>query len=267
MNLFNDSRAQAALVDSLFFIAIVSAICTGLFYFAINYGLSTESSLNSFYSSDFAMDSLKVITYVNVMRDGSAVSINPSTPVSASEYDYLLASIKEDFAQKKEIGMESRKAIANTLYSVLKPFDDSIDYVFYVIKEGATVQEAKYIALIIAVHVPSDSGTEGQYYCDPLTKKCSYINRVFYSCNPTEKSVLEKCIFPNVGKVDSAIGKITLSDSPYTIGLHTWVSKRIDALKNLDPNNSDPNSPNPDSSNCASSIFSCTKIEGVPPNQ
>jgi len=258
MNLFNDSRAQAALVDSLFFIAIVSAICTGLFYFAINYGLSTESSLNSFYSSDFAMDSLKVITYVNVMRDGSAVSINPSTPVSASEYDYLLASIKEDFAQNKEIGMESRKAIANTLYSVLKPFDDSIDYVFYVIKEGATAQEAKYIALIIAVHASSSescSSSEEKCYCDPFTKKCSYISRVFYSCDPKVKSVLEKYIFPNVGKVDSAIGKITLSDSPYTIGLHTWVSKRIDVLKNLD-------SVDPDSGN----EFNCVKIDGVPLN-
>jgi len=255
MNLLNDSRAQAALVDSLFFIAIVSAICTGLFYFAINYGLSTESSLNSFYSSDFAMDSLKVITYVNVMRDGSAVSIDPSAPVSASEYDYLLAFIKEDFAQNKSIGIESRRAIANTLYSVLKPFDDSIDYVFYVIKEGATIQEAKYVALIMAVHVTSDSGEENQYYCDSLTKKCFYIHRVFYSCNPTEKSMLEKSVFPNLGRVDSAIGKITLSDSPsssspYTIGLHTWVSKRIEVLNNLDSNNS----------------FNCTKIDGVPPN-
>ncbi|MFA6268937.1 MAG: hypothetical protein WC652_03935, partial [archaeon] len=200
---FLNERGQAALVDSLFFIAIVSAICTGLFYYAINYGLGSESLLNSFYSSDFAMDSLKVITYVNVMRDGSAVSLN--SPVEFQEYDYLLALLKEDFAQNKLIGEGSRKAIANTLYSVLKPFDDSIDYAFFITKEGTTVGEAKFIALIIAAHVPGPVTGAGDY-CEPNTTNCYSIKRVFYSCDPTEKTVLEKYIFPNVGKVDSAMG-------------------------------------------------------------
>ena len=44
--------------------------------------------------------------------------------------------LKEDFAQNKSIGYDSRKAISNTLYSVLKPFDDSIDYVFFIAKES-----------------------------------------------------------------------------------------------------------------------------------
>jgi hypothetical protein len=251
MNLFNDFRGQAALVDSLFFIAIVSAVCTALFYFAINYGSSTESSLNSFYSSDFAMDSLKVITYVNVMRDGSAVKLNDE--LDFSEFDYLLALIKEDYTQSRVIGMDSRKMIANTLYSVLKPFDDSIDYFFYIVKEGATIHESRYIALIIAVHVPSDSGEENQYFCD-YSGKCYYINRVFYSCDPSQKYLFEQKILSNVGKVDSAIGKITLNDlssdsgfSPYTIGLHTWVSKKIQAISNLE-----------------SEEYNCVKIEGVP---
>jgi len=223
-NLMN-SKGQAALVDSMFFIAIVSAICTGLFYFAINYGLGTEALLVSFYSSDFAMDSLKVITYINVMRDGSPVEANPTSPSAYYEYDYLLALVKEDYAKSptKTLSPKTRVAIANTLYSVLKPFDDSIDYAFYIAKQGETAADVKFVALIIATHEKTD----------PTAPQ---VNRVFYSCDPSAKNVLEKYVFSSVGKVDSAIGKISLFDSRdsssvYVIGLHTWISKNVEALK------------------------------------
>jgi hypothetical protein len=262
MGIRKDTSAQAALVDSLFFIAIVSAICTGLFYFAINYGLGPERLLNSFYSSDFAMDSLKVITYINIMRDGSSVSLNPtlgpdpySGVVVTPEYDYLLALLKEDFAQNKSIGYDSRKAISNTLYSVLKPFDDSIDYVFFIAKESYSAQESKFVALIIASRKKVEgTGEAGVDYIDPDTGESFSVNRVFYSCDPTNKAILEKYIYPYIGKVDSAIGKITLSagdlgsSSPYIIGLSTWISKDINIMSNLDV---DPN-------------FNCKLIEGVP---
>jgi hypothetical protein len=258
---FLNEKGQAALVDSLFFIAIVSTICTGLFYFAINYGLGTESLLNSFYSSDFAMDSLKVITYVNVMRDGSAVRLEDAlaTTTTNAQYDYLLALLKEDYARTKKIGIDSRRAIANTLYSVLKPFDDSIDYVFYIIKEGYASTESKFVTLIIATHQRVDcAGDTSACYCRPDGSggvQCYTINRVFYSCEPTLNSILEKYVFPNVGKVDSANGKITLSDSiekfsPYVIGLHTWIAKDVSVLS---------------ASNLVGSTseFNCQEITGV----
>jgi len=239
--LHQEQRAQAALVDSLFFIAIIATICTGLFYFAVNYGLGTESLLNSFYSSDFAMDSLKVITYINVMRDGSAVLVsNPSSsslstisgtssPGGAREYDYLLALIKEDFSKNKKLGMQTKIAIANTLYSVLKPFDDSVDYAFYISRESTVQGSSTYLALILSTHK--------FYRYDVINdRNVPVVRRVFYSCEPTNNKALEKNVFPYVGKIDSALGKITLgtglgNTSPYIIGLHVWVSKQVGVLQ------------------------------------
>ncbi|MFA6065219.1 MAG: hypothetical protein WCW44_01360 [archaeon] len=228
-----EQKGQAALVDSLFFIAIVSTICTGLFYFAINYGLGPEALLNSFYSSDFAMDSLKVITYINVMRDGTPVSLeSASTAGPLAEYDYLLALMKEDFAQNNSIGVDTQIAISNTLYSVLRPFDDSIDYIFYISKESNVASSAKYLALIIATH-ECTANCSGNIAENPGGSSAREVSRVFYSCQPTVNKVLESKIFPNVGKIDSSYGKVNLNDSPYIMGLHTWVSKRIAVLTEL----------------------------------
>ncbi len=222
-----NQKGQAALIDSLFFIVIVASICTGLFYFAINYGSSPDILINSFYSSDFAMDALKVVTYVNVMRDGTPISPSGNyTTLTYPEYDYLLALLKEDYAETHGIGHQSKLAIANTLYSVLKPFDDSLDYVFYIAKEETSVTEATYLAVIVAVHDPSVPPQEstGQVLTDPP-------NRVFYDCSPQRKNILEERFFPQLGSVESAYGKITLLDSPYILGLHTWVAKNTDVIE------------------------------------
>jgi len=226
-------RGQAALVDSLFFIAIVATICTGLFYFAVNYGLGTESLLNSFYSTDFAMDSLKVITYINIMRDGSAVMLGNDPVGGIKEYDYLLALIKEDFSKSGAISRTTNIAVANTLYSVLKPFDDSVDYVFYISRESTVQGSSSFLSLILSTH-------KFYGYENVDGREKPIVRRVFYACEPTNNKSLEKNVFPYVGKIDSALGKITLgrgegNTSPYIIGLHVWVAKKIDVLQN--PNN------------------------------
>ena len=250
-----DSRAQAALVDSLFFIAIIAALGTGLFYFAINYGLSSESLLNSFYSSDFATDALKVLTYVNISRDGTSISssrvIQPS-----DEFDYLFAMVKENYAHNNQLPVKidsnTRHAIANTLYSVLRPFDDSYDYSFYIEKEGYVVGQQNYLTLILALHRPITNGE--------ITVGAT---REFYSCFPAIPTVLEKFVFPNVGTVDSALGRISLCEtagqcSSYIIGLNLWISKSVPEINAImttidaDPKDKEPN-------------FKCTQIEGIVP--
>jgi hypothetical protein len=241
--LFGESRAQAALVDSLFFIGIIATLCSGLFYFTVNYGLSTEKLLNSFYSSDFAMDSLKVITYVNIMRDGTAIQINDGSQ-TFHEYDYLLAMIKENYSKDKNVSVSTRIAIGNALYSVLKPFDDSIDYLFFIGLEGSG-GDITYDAVILATH-KCDSAN-----LDDCRRGTTIPRRAFYSCDPYEKKAITKHILPYVGKVDSAVGKITLSnvnygsssgDStsvgagavPHIIGLYTWVSKSVSVMQSPD---------------------------------
>jgi len=241
-----ERKAQAALVDSLFFIAIVSALGTGLFYFAINYGLSSEALLNSFYSSDFASDSLKVLTYVNITRDGKIVT--PNMVVSPSdEFDYLFAIIKEDYAEHSaepvQITLQTQKYIASTLYSVLKPFDTSFDYIFFITKEGATKAEQKFMVLIFALHEQSDPN-------DRLS-----VTRKFYSCSPKFTNVIEKYIFPNAGAIDSSIGRISLCEnagacSSFILGVDIWVAKKASVFTDITKG--------------VNQDFNCILIEGVP---
>ncbi len=243
--LSTDSRAQAALMDSLFFLAIVSTICTLLFFFAMNYGTVLEKNINSFYSSDFAVDSLKVVTYVNVLRDGNDVySIIPN---ENPQYDYLFTLIKEDYADTKELKPTTKRAIKNTLSAVMRPFEESLDYSFFIMNEDTN----NFLFLMFAVH---DYNT-GIFDEDDETK--SNLDLKYYSCNPQKKDLLAKEILPNVGKVDSSISKITLfelgesgSGKIFVIGLHLWISKDYSAL-NLLTHGTDADGTN----------FNCVEIE------
>ncbi|MDD3084170.1 MAG: hypothetical protein PHP82_04045, partial [Candidatus ainarchaeum sp.] len=207
-----NNRGQAALVDSIFFLTIVSIICTTLFFFAINYGLQTESQINSFYSRDFSSDILKVITYINVPRDGKYI-----LETEYFQSDYLLALIKEDYADKRKMSDSTTDSIVRTLDNVVKPFDASIDYAFFIASES----ENKYLFLLLATH-------ECEKWVD---FQCENVERKYFYCEPNNNKILEEKIFPFVGKVDSSFGKITLSeqdrpDSPgraFIIGFSGWI--------------------------------------------
>lgn len=227
---FSERSGQAALVDSLFFVAIVSALGTGLFYFAINYGLSSEAMLNSFYSSDFASDALKVLTYVNITRDGRIIT--PGVTVNSSdEFDYLFAMIKEDYAEHSteevKITLDTQKNIARTLYAVLKPFDNSFDYIFFITKEKGLQGEQKFLTMVFALHKPVDPNDKTQG-----------VTREYYSCTPAFPTVIEKWVFPNAGSLDNAMGRISLCEnsgacSSFLLGLDIWVSKKANIFTSI----------------------------------
>ncbi len=244
---FKDDGGQAALVDSLFFIAIISALGTGLFYFAINYGLSSEDLLNSFYSSDFTTDALKVVTYVNITRDGEIVRANRSIK-SDDEFDYLFAMIKEDYAENIDkdvkITLPIQKNIAKTLYEVLRPFDSSFDYAFFITQEGDIQGKQNFLVLILALH---------KYHFGE-TNSSRMITREYYSCRPKIPNVIEKYIYSSVGSLDSSVGRISLcremgSCSSFLIGINIWVSKSVEIFDKINEGQD--------------TDFVCTKLEGI----
>ena len=129
--------------------------------------------------------------------------------------------------------------------SVLCPFEESRDYVFYILKESATALTSKYLVLILASRqrTPTDPSNQdascqiGEDEQGNLVKNCFLVKRVFYSCEPTLSNVLEKKILSSVGKVDSAYGKITLGESgsatPYVLGLSTLISADLTAIREI----------------------------------
>lgn len=237
-NIFNQ-KGQAALMDSIFFLTIIATICTTLFFFAINYGSTTSDQINSFYSRDFANDSLKVVSYINVSREGKSLDeINASNDYA--QLDYLLALIKEDYADKQEISEKTTTAIARTLNDVMLPFDSAIDYAFFMVNES----DEDYLFLLLATHQCDetiDLDNDGLQDCiDPnVERDDDLIQRKYFYCEPLDNQVLEKQIYPKLNKIDSAFGKVTFSESfesqsqgrPFVLGLSVWVTSDIPELK------------------------------------
>ena len=134
MNLLNE-KGQAALVDSIIFLTIVSTIVTMLLFFMVDYGDRVNVQLDSLYAEDFSIDTLKVITYINVLRDGRSVFEYDEDEENSPEYDYLLARMKEDYADTQSFSLNTKKAISNTVADTLRPFEKSIDYVLATTKD------------------------------------------------------------------------------------------------------------------------------------
>ena len=231
-----NSKGQAALTDSLFFLAIVAAITAMFFFYLSSYGDEMNTQLDAFYTKDFAADSLKVITYVNVMRDGTNLQEHIDGRYSGEEpqFDYLLTLMKEDYSDEQKFSGETVQAIALTLDSVLKPFN-SVDYAFYLLSES----ESKFLFLMLSVH-------EGELeLVDEELKKYDVVDvvKAYYSCEPINQEVLSKYITPYIGQVDQSKGKISFLDPdvkdslgrPFIIGLDVWISKELPTIKALNP--------------------------------
>ena len=247
-NICPGEKGQAALFDSLFFLAIVSVVGTFLFFYAINYGVTINDRIDSFYSADFAADSLKVISYVNATRDGTDIKDffqGGDKYDEPAQFDYLLALIKEDYYDKQTFSPETRKAIVSTLGYVLRPFNDSLDYTFYMVNQDSD----QFLFLLLAVHgnaVVTDTPV-GPDLSGRVISDVTEVDRLFYYCQPSNKNILEQKIFPYVGKVDFSREKISLSDDPesdgksFIMGLEMWVARDISALTEIQNSGGDFN--------------------------
>lgn len=222
-----NERGQASLMDSIIFLTIVSSVVTMLFFFMINYGDRVENQIDSLYAEDFSIDTLKVITYVNVLRDGRSVFDYKfeDTEQPLPEYDYLLTLMKEDYADVGKFSYPTKKAIVSTVSSTLLPFEGSLDYAFFMMHEDSE----EFLFLMMAVH-------EGEFNEDG---RVTGVDRVYYECAPDDIDVISKEVFPYVGEVNTASGKIMLPEpsssknTPFIMSLNLWVSKDIAILKNL----------------------------------
>lgn len=233
-------------MDSVFFLTIVMGITGMLLMFSINYGMQTQSQLDSFYSSDFAADVLKIVTYINVARDGSELSL--SNVDSSFEIDYLLTLIKEDYADvsnDRRITQRTKNALLNTFRSVLRPFQASMNYVFYIYDP----QTSRYLFLFFSVHECVDSAGNPCSYNTTFVDGVGLVtnSRVgevvnnFYFCEPANEpnSFLERELFPTLGRIDTAFGKVILPTTldnpgrPFEMRLSIWVSRDSEKISEI----------------------------------
>jgi len=119
-----NQKGQAALTDALYFLLIVSALSTFLFFFAANYGQTMNQRVIEQYWREYSTGALETILYSSTPR------IAGQSLENAAEIDYLLAAVKEDFADDAEID-ETREVLAQNITGIMQPLAGGFDYFFY----------------------------------------------------------------------------------------------------------------------------------------
>jgi hypothetical protein len=158
-------EGQAALTDALYFLLIVSALSTFLFFFAANYGLTVQQRVVSQYWRAYATSALETILYSSTPRiSGQALD-------QADEVDYLLAAVKEDFADDSEID-ETRGVLAQNIKGIMQPLAGNFDYLFYLY-----LSDTKEFAFVMLYTREAPEITDGKvspgdakiFFCKPKT--------------------------------------------------------------------------------------------------
>ncbi|MCX6798771.1 MAG: hypothetical protein NTW59_01590 [Candidatus Diapherotrites archaeon] len=210
-------RGQAALSDSLYFLLIVSGLCAFLFFFAANYGLVVEQQVVRQYRSEYATASLETILYSSTPRD-------PSKALDqAEEVDYLLAAVKEDYADDQVLD-DTNAILTEGIKTIMEPFADNSDYMFFIYMP----EKKKFVYNLFFVTEFEVSGKEVTQ-----TRKATLL------CNPKSLDDVEETI-TGVGAIaqsNSSMQMIEIAEGgaekypPAQVNLTMWVPTEIDWSK------------------------------------
>ena len=122
-------RGQAAITDALLLLIVVTSLTSFLLLFATSYGKGVADQVNRNDSFEFVSSALKTLMYQSVARDAS-VTISSDTTDPDVEVDYLMALVKEDFADDSNLTLNTQENLAKSVYQVMRPVADSQDYLF-----------------------------------------------------------------------------------------------------------------------------------------
>ncbi len=122
-----NQRGQAAVTDALYFLLVVTFLSVFLFGFANSYGNNIKEQINNQNTTAFATNALKTILYSSTTRD-------PDQDITApnAEIDYVLAILKEDYADDKKLKSTQRNVLGKTISGIMSPVEDNLDYVFII---------------------------------------------------------------------------------------------------------------------------------------
>jgi hypothetical protein len=214
-----NQSGQAALTDALFFLAVVAGLASLLFVFSAGYGLNVTEAMVREYQSDFASSAMKTILYSSTPR-------NPSIPLDDSnEVDYLLATVKEDFADDQDLDKdESLYVLRDNIVGIMEPFADNFDYLFYIYVVDTTELDPEKSAFPVFLLYSSAWTTT------PVPNNRRQIDVVgtedrIYFCNPSSLDPID-FLLSNVGNVQQETSRMELLlQDPSSRGHKTLVSQ------------------------------------------
>lgn len=133
-------KGQAAVTDALFLLVIVTGLTAFMFSFSSDYGKGIGDQVNRNDSFEFVASALKTIMYQSVPRDATQI-LDPNNP--DQEIDYLMALVKEDFADDGNISDNTKRNLSKSVFEVMRPISDTHDYLFSI----STAQKYVFVLL------------------------------------------------------------------------------------------------------------------------
>ena len=216
-----NQRGQASLTDALFFLLIVAGLSTLLFMFNTSYGKNVELQLARQYNSDYAQSALKTILYSSVPR-------NPESSLddlgSVEEIDYLMAVVKEDFADDGALTETSKARLVNYVGQVMYPLSRTFEYIFSIYILPSTVligyPAGDYMFVMLS---KTDFPLDPESSEDPVLEH--------YLCNPpTERSIILVMGDDGIG-TEQLIGEDAIDRLLVKVGETAQSNARMDFVK------------------------------------
>jgi len=231
-----NSKGQAAITDALFFLMVVMSLVAFLFFFTSQYGRTVGEYSNSKYGSDYASSALKTILYSSFARDGLPLCDSEKEGCS-QEVDYLIAAVKEDYADDKNINY-FKENLTDSVKKVMQPVRNSFDYMLFIrVDAGAFefpyffLSRKEFTSTYDGVFVSGVEAKERNYYCNSSQAS---------SFNQAKLDNFIVFIGPKGQSVSSISLPLAESSQPHEgiIQLVLWTSKDFNAeeqaFKNLD---------------------------------
>ncbi|MFH0955352.1 MAG: hypothetical protein V1777_04585 [Candidatus Micrarchaeota archaeon] len=208
-------KGQSSVADALAFFLISSTLALFLLGFANSYGnnFSTQAANEQF--RDYASSALKVIMYTSVPRNPQctldccpAIPGNPCVSTDkVPEYDFLLAAVKEDFADDGAMD-ETAPILRDQIAAIMKPLASTSDYAFYFYSGNPLINPYPYFLWYRTV-TPADilnhvkDTLNNSVSCSSGKPGC----HIFYYCKPATKNDVDNFLFsiPNINKASSNI--------------------------------------------------------------
>ena len=206
-------KGQSSLTDSMFFLVIASILSTWLFYSSATYGSTIDQQISRQGREEYTKSALETILYSSVPRQ-AGVSLD-----EASEIDYLLAAIKEDYADDTELD-ETKTILFQDINAVMQPIATNSNYLFYIY----IAQKNKFVVTFLyASEAKNDDGWS-------LTG-----NKIVFSCEPPSKQAVEEFLL-TVGRMSVSNSRIQLLETKEPapdrydaiITLITWIPTPVD---------------------------------------
>lgn len=208
-----ERKGQAAVTDALFLLVIISSLTGFLFIFAANYGKGISDQVNRNDSFEFVSSALKTIMYQSAPRDAT-ISLQEAATDPTKEVDYLMAMLKEDFADDGNLTLNTQQNMAKSIYAVMRPVADTQDYLF-------SINTAQEFVLVIlwktrflvkedgsSSYVPYNQGVDPERFQDVIADK-DEPHEMFF-CKPSVSDNPLQKLFLRVGTATQAQGLISM---------------------------------------------------------